>query len=88
MATVTATRTVKQILSDAYREWEGGAPASEAEIRALEDVLGVPLPSEYVELLRYSCRKLSVAFDLVRCNGRFTTPELPDFSSVDSIGRP
>ncbi len=47
-----ATRTVKQILSDPDREWDGAAPASEAEVRALENVLGVPLPSEYVELLR------------------------------------
>jgi hypothetical protein len=49
---VTVTRTVKQILSDPYREWEGAAPASETEIRTLENVLGLPLPSEYVELLR------------------------------------
>jgi len=46
------TRTVKQILSDPDREWEGAAPATETEIRALEHVLGARLPSEYVELLR------------------------------------
>src|SRR5882724_5632496 len=50
-ATVTAVRTVKQIFSDPNRKWKGAAPASEVEIRALENVLGVSLPSEYVELL-------------------------------------
>jgi hypothetical protein len=49
---MTATRTVKQILSDPEREWQGSAPASESEIRELENALGVPLPSEYIELLR------------------------------------
>jgi hypothetical protein len=51
-ATLTAIRTVKQILSAPNRKWQGAAPASEVEIRALENVLGVSLPSEYVELLR------------------------------------
>jgi SMI1 / KNR4 family (SUKH-1) len=49
---VTATRTVKQILSDPHRRWKGAAPASEVEIRSLENVLGISLPSEYGELLR------------------------------------
>lgn len=49
---MTVTRTVKQILSDPKREWQGSAPASETEIRDLENVLNVPLPSEYIELLR------------------------------------
>ena len=49
---MTATRTVKQTLSDPEREWQGSAPASESEIRELENVLGVWLPSEYIELLR------------------------------------
>jgi len=47
-----ASRTVTQIFSDPNRKWKGAAPASEAEIKALEGVLGVSLPSEYVELLR------------------------------------
>jgi hypothetical protein len=45
-------RTVKQIFSDPNRKWKGAAPASEVEIKALENVLGVSLPSEYVELLQ------------------------------------
>lgn len=49
---MTVTRTVKQILSDPKREWQGSAPASETQIQELENVLGVSLPSEYIELLR------------------------------------
>jgi hypothetical protein len=49
---VTATGTVKQIVSDPQREWQGFAPASETEIRELESVLGLPLLSEYIGLLR------------------------------------
>jgi SMI1 / KNR4 family (SUKH-1) len=49
---VTAIRTVKQILSDPNRKWKGAAPASEIEIRSLENALGISLPSEYGELLR------------------------------------
>jgi hypothetical protein len=47
-------RTVEQILNAPGRKWIGAAPASEFEIRALEKAVGARLPSEYVELLRFS----------------------------------
>jgi hypothetical protein len=45
---------VGQILSQPEREWRAQGPASEAEIALLASKARVDLPSEYVELLRFS----------------------------------
>ena len=44
---MTAVRTVKQLLSVPNRKWQAAAAAApEVEIEALENVLGISLPSE------------------------------------------